>query len=117
MEVAVTFPSLQTELSRIVDYLIVVSGRESEEFIRSNITVSKLRYSQFVLPKYFGRTIIFKTIGGPQYYRALFCIKWNDASYGWSMLISGLPENPGYLQGGHYDAFSGTNLGRILRAL
>jgi len=115
MEVAVTFPSLQTELSRIVDYFIVVSARESEEFIRSNITASELRYSQFVLPKYLGRTFFVKTMGGPQYYRALFCTKWNDTSYGWSALISVLSGKPRCLQGGHYDAFSGANLECILR--
>jgi hypothetical protein len=56
--------------------------------------------------------IVFKTTGGPVHFKSKNRENWNhlDGIYGWSALRPKLIwSQPGKLEGGHFDAFSGKN--------
>ena len=106
-EVSQTCAVMHAELSRIVDFMVNVSGPESVEFL-FNVTRVSFRCRLWLKKaKYIRYCSILKTAGGPQYYRDLSYTKWNHRSYGWNILLENLVEVRTCLNGGHYDAFFG----------
>ncbi|KAJ1444457.1 hypothetical protein M885DRAFT_428905, partial [Pelagophyceae sp. CCMP2097] len=105
-EVASTFPAHYTELSRIVDYFLLVNSMETENFNYN-------QQARVSIP-----TVFFKCSGGTDFYRDLQYAKWKDEFYGWGQVLHQITAGPLVLEGGHHAAFSThRNLSQIAAVL